>query len=119
LIILILIALFGALAAALSIAVAVRLVPPLREPLPQSESRAFLKEAVRFAEWDTKEEIESLRQMMLQQRLEITKLRRREELRRDPRAQELEQRKRRAGNEARHFNELPIATLSSGRTETI
>jgi hypothetical protein len=64
-----------------------------------------------------KEEIDSLRQIMLKQRLEIMQLRRREALCGDRRSLELEQRRRRAANEAQFFSEQPAVALSAGYPE--
>lgn len=111
---------FGVAAAAASIAIAVRLLPPARGPLsrPFASREAVLLEEARWrAERETKEEIDALRQVMLQQRLELMQLRRREERREDPRSRELALRSRRAANEAQLFSEQPVVALSAGHLE--
>jgi hypothetical protein len=104
-----LIAMFGAFAAT-TIVIAIRLVPPIREPETPSESEAISVEARREME----DQIEPLRTMMLQQRLEIARLRREIKIQRrvqDPRGQELEARKRRAGIEARERDRQPLGSV--------
>lgn len=114
-------ALIGLIAALAAAWAAFRLVPPLQpgvqgrqiESALRAEHEADFLEAVTRAEQERRDEIDALRLMMLQQRLEISKLRRGERERRlrlDPgrsRAQDLEFRRRRASKEARHLDELP------------
>ncbi len=122
----------GVFAAAATIVIAVRLVPPVRDPMALPANRVIVElahrlagaqvrsenEAALQAEVDTRDEIDSLRQMMLQQRLEIAQLRREARTVRreiepitDPRAQDLDLRKRRAGLEARQLGELPVGSV--------
>lgn len=121
----------GALGAAATIVIALKLVPAVRDPMSLPEAQLVLREAMRRAERDvsdevtflaeserkTREELRSLRRVMLQQRLEIAQLRSQArqqwvefDVSFDPRAQELESRSRRARAEARQFSELPVGS---------
>lgn len=97
--------LLGLISAAAAVAFAVRHVPPLGTGLIEHEPMV------------TKREFESLRVAYLEQRVEIAELRRREDMRRDARGEDLEQRRRRAGSEARHIEELPLSELVHMRAE--
>lgn len=100
---------FGALCAWVSIFVAYRLTPPIHAGTAASASaveQVGLAGAILQAEQERREEIDSLRQIMLKQRIEIAQLQnkgrqlRPEEIR-GRRAQELERRRRRSDCEAR------------------
>lgn len=121
-------ALLGVAAAAATVFVAYRLVPPLEkeaegagmqlERTMSPEGEAEIIDAIQRVELERREEIDALRRIMLQQRLELSKLRRttreqrERQMREDRRTHELEIRGRRAGNEARHLSRLPVAALS-------
>ena len=107
-----LVVLFALTAAIVTIAIALKLVPPMRVPV-QSSGEPLVGEHASMAVGEIKEELDSLRKVVLQQRLEIAQLRREARLQRDmdPRSQELEARKRRARLEARQFNEMPLGSV--------
>gem|GEM_PF-5282439 len=109
---------FGFVAATASVLIAVRLVPPMGKPLLRHEAQPMsLSEARWIAEQEMKDEIDALRQVMLEQRVEIMQLRRREERRKDLRSQELEQRKRRGAEEAQFLREQPVAAVPAGHVD--
>jgi hypothetical protein len=103
--------LFAVAAALVTIVVAFKFVPPMR--IPKSGGELLRGERASVAASEIKEELDSLRKVVLQQRLEIAQLRREARLQRDmdPRRQELEARKRRARLEAQQFNKMPLGSV--------
>lgn len=103
---------FALAAATVTIVAALKLVTPMRDPA-EGNGELRVGELAASAASETKEELDSLRKVVLQQRLEIAQLRREARLQRDmdPRRQELEARKRRARLEARQFNDMPVGSI--------